>query len=524
MSPFIFPIMWFLVLFCVLFGFSEALKFPVKRISAPSKNLKDIRGSQKYTLDLWEEDFNIIVDIDVGSSAIQAYVSFVSSDLLVIPENVTCMGLDFYDEYYIETDDYMCQDWGAIDPDDLTIYPELPSRSILFNDTVITDLYYAKADIKISSFDNDVITVDNFTLAVLNISRYTANTLGIGLPAGQRSNMEDYDVDDYFEVTSSVDILSDVGKHSSDGKTYDGLITRLKKDDKIDKEQVALYWSDSDYGTILIGEEDDDVYVGDLKSIPLINTVKSWGYDDPIFFAVKAKSFEYEGESEDIDLDCYIFPTVEAFYAPESIFNLINETVDGISEGQSGYIAYECDNNISDVYFTLGFSDDANVTIAIEDFKHDGSEQGICYLDVIKSSGALGIGYPILKNYYMSFDYEDMTFSFAVNKDKRDNVDDSDMDASESDFESTTMSEESESTSRSEASESTSESEESESTNESAEPSDLTDEDDENNPGNISTDSSTGSSAESSSSSEFGDRITPDFFSVLLFTLFCLVL
>lgn len=139
------------------------------------------------------------------------------------------------------------------------------------------------------------VSVHNLSFAVCDDTTSDTGVLGIGLVGleatylGSSSNDDSGSGSEPTE-TETEGVFADgasatsSASTSSSSYTYENLPAKLKSAGITKSNSYSIYLndSDSDVASILFGAVDHDKYTGDLYVFPIVNTIASYGYDNPI--------------------------------------------------------------------------------------------------------------------------------------------------------------------------------------------------------------------------------------------------
>ncbi|CAH6722599.1 aspartic proteinase 3 [[Candida] jaroonii] len=269
------------------------------------------------------------------------------------------------------------------------------SFQIQYADGTEADGFWAHDDVKIGN-----TTVNSLSFAVVNETSSNVGVLGIGLPG--------------LETTYS----SDTGGRRYQ---YENLPIKLRNQGVIQKAAYSLYLGDtnSETGTILFGAVDHAKYSGDLVSLPVVNSLESWGYEDPIRLEINVNDIKLNtsgSSTESVTSNGYaaLLDTGSTLsYFPQSLLIKLGSMLD--LDYSSSLGAYIIDCNVKDdIALTFDFSG-VSISVPLKDYVLSAS-RSTCYFGILpqdSSSDYILLGDNFLRNAYVVYDLDDYTISLA---------------------------------------------------------------------------------------------------------------
>lgn len=242
------------------------------------------------------------------------------------------------------------------------------------------------------------VTVDDLSFAVVNETSSDVGVLGIGLPGLETTYSSGRDVTPY---------------------QYENLPLKLRNQGSIAKNAYSLYLgsSDAETGSVLFGAVDHAKYTGTLETVPLINTLRNYGYDETIrleiaVLGVKVNNSYQFTNTTSRDYTALLDSGSTISYFPASLSRSFSTSVGGIYDPFIGAYAIDCDRD--DFTVTFDFSG-KTIQVPIQELilTYDGS----CYIGVLTLSRShIILGDNVLRSAYVVYDLEDKEISLAQAK------------------------------------------------------------------------------------------------------------
>lgn len=278
------------------------------------------------------------------------------------------------------------------------------------------EIEYADGTEAVGSWGYDDVTIANTTvndlsLAVVNITSSNIGVLGIGLPG--------------LEVTFS-------SANEARPYQYENLPIKLVNQGVINKAAYSLYLGDSSSkrGSILFGAVDNAKYSGTLKSVPIVNSLSQF-FDTPLRLEINVDDISINSSSSSpasITSNGYaaLLDTGSTLsYFPDALFRKTGRML-GLSYSNTiGAFIIDC-NVDSDISLTFDFSG-AQINAPLSDFVLQATRSE-CYLGILSQgdSSSAGnsadetnyilLGDNFLRNAYVVYDLDDLTISLAQAK------------------------------------------------------------------------------------------------------------
>ncbi|WEJ96020.1 aspartyl protease [Yamadazyma tenuis] len=288
-----------------------------------------------------------------------------------------------------------CTSYGSFNTansESFTRNSSAPAFSIRYADGTSAEGIWGYDDVKISN-----ATVNNLSFAVSNDTSSNIGVLGIGLAM--------------LEVTYS--------SGTSNAYTYENLPARLASQNIIAKNAYSLYLgsSDSKTGTVLFGAVDHAKYSGTLQTVPIVNTLESYGYESPIRLEINVDEISLtNSDSVQVNSNGYtalLDSGSTLSYFPQSLLEKTASTLGLDYSNSVGAYLIDCDVS-GDTSIDFTFSG-INISCPISHFVVQVTS-GTCAFGILaqsSSSDYLLLGDNFLRNAYVVYDLEDLTISLA---------------------------------------------------------------------------------------------------------------
>ncbi|ODV88245.1 hypothetical protein CANARDRAFT_229004 [[Candida] arabinofermentans NRRL YB-2248] len=299
-----------------------------------------------------------------------------------------------------------CSLYGTFDPSSSTSYKNNGSEfTITYADDTFAQGWWG--------YDNvifDDLEIKSFSFAVADETDSEMGVLGIGMVG--------------LETTYSGN------SYSGSPYTYQNLPTKLRDEGFINKVTYSIYLNDtnSNSGSILFGAIDHDKYTGELSLVPIINTLESSGYDNPIKVEITLTSLSLISSSTETTIGsgaaaALLDTGTTLTYVPSNILSSIVDSISDLSYSSTtkGYVM-SCDS-ASD--YTLNFNfQGSDIDVPLSSFMlslttTSGSSSNYCALGLYSSDDdSFILGDSFLRSIYFVVDQEDYQIAFApVNSD-----------------------------------------------------------------------------------------------------------
>ena len=349
------------------------------------------------------------VSLEIGTPAqnITVLVDTGSSDLWVSnSDNPYCQSNYNSNSGISFTNTIDCEEYGTFDPSASSSWS---SNSTTFNINY-GDTTFARGVWGQDRLHLEDLNVTGLSFAVANRSNSTVGVLGIGLPG--------------LEVTYT-------GSATGRSYQYDNFPLVLKRSGAIESNVYSLYLNDSDasHGTVLFGAVDHSKYEGSLYTIPLVNTLRANGFQNPVQFDVTLQGIgmTFENGTTEKTLTTTKIPALldsgtTLTYLPDSIVSTIAKQIDASYSSRLGYYTIPCPESSSKTADALdstqlvfdfgGFY----INATLEHFLVRASET-TCLLGILpQTAHSALLGDSFLTNAYVVYDLENKEISMAQAK------------------------------------------------------------------------------------------------------------
>lgn len=288
-----------------------------------------------------------------------------------------------------------CTQYGSFDTSNSNSFNfnnSAPEFSIEYGDGTTASGRWGHDSVVVSN-----VTVHDLSFAIANETDSNIGVLGIGLPG--------------LETTYSSNGLSRY--------QYENMPLKMRNSGIIAKNAYSLYLGDSSAksGTVLFGAVDHAKYSGQLYTLPIVNTLRSWGYSDPIRLDIAVDSIVLNATSQ-VTITSNTYSALldsgsTLSYFPSSLLERFGETLGGTYSSTLGAYLVQC-------------FDDDSVTVSI-DFMGARIEVPLpnlivnygsrCFLGVLPQSDSyILFGDNVLRSMYLVYDLEDYEISVAQAK------------------------------------------------------------------------------------------------------------
>jgi yapsin 1 len=302
-----------------------------------------------------------------------------------------------------------CSQYGTFD--------EADSSSFVSNNTAFSISYADGSFAKGTWGHDDVsiggVSVPNLSLAVCDNADNAMGILGIGL-AGLETT--------YSGSASLSSIFS-----SSNPYKYENLPIKLKNLGLIKQVAYSVYLNDAqaDNAEILFGAIDHTKYKNDLVALPIINTLKSKGYNDAIQLDVTLNSVTLIDEKQKTQAvvgsgaaAALLDTGTTLTYVPQDVLNSILSLLDTQYSSSVGYYVMNC-NDGDDLLLNFNFQS-LIISIPLSSFlvplvTTQGRTSEYCMVGIQSSdTDSFTLGDNFLRNVYMVADLENLEIALAT--------------------------------------------------------------------------------------------------------------
>lgn len=245
------------------------------------------------------------------------------------------------------------------------------------------------------SFGN--VTVRGLSFAISNDTTSDIGILGIGLSG--------------LETTYS--------NQNGGNYQYENLPLKLRNQGTINKAAYSIYLGDEDSrtGTVLFGAVDSAKYSGDLQTVKIVNSARSYGYSDPIRIEVIVSGIYLNDSNNELEITSNTYTAVldtgSTFsYFPRSLLRSLGESMNGQFSSSLGAYLVDCIDDDS-YFFSIDFSGvriNVPLTSLIQRYSYSQ-----CFLNILEQSGSdyILFGDNVLRSAYLVFDLDDFEISIA---------------------------------------------------------------------------------------------------------------
>lgn len=346
------------------------------------------------------------VQLNIGSpfQQVEVLVDTGSSDLWITgSDNPYCLGTR--NSQILPSDQIDCSQYGTFNKSQSSTWSQnitaLPFF-ISYGDTTFASGVWGQDQLHLED-----INVTGLSFAVANRTNSTVGVLGVGLPS--------------LEVTNA----------ARNGYQYDNFPMILKRSGATSSSAYSLFLNslDEEHGSILFGAVDNSKYTGSLYTIPLINTLQSYGYNQPIQFEVTLQGIGLSGDDNDsnVTLTTTKIPVLldsgtTLTYLPKPILDNLADNINATFSERYGYYVVPCnfDGNSSS-----NFNDNSQLVFDFGGFHIDtplkdyliSISRNTCILGLIPQDSNSGVlGDTFLSHAYVVYDLERLEISMAQTK------------------------------------------------------------------------------------------------------------
>ena len=310
-----------------------------------------------------------------------------------------------------------CSTYGTFDPSDSeTFHSNGTSFSITYADSTFAKGVWGYDDVVINGAN-----VTNLSLAVCDNADNAMGILGIGLSG--------------LETTYSGS--ASVSGSSSGAYQYENLPLRLKSQGLIKQVAYSVYLNDSsaDSANILFGAVDHNRYTGDMVALPIVNTLKSKGYDEALQLDVTLNSLTLVDRSSSEQAvigtgaaSALLDTGTTLTYVPPNVLSAIIGLLNAQYSSSVGQYVIKCTDG-DDLYLVFNFQGQ-EINIEMSSFLVSlvtlgGSSSEYCMVGLQSSDGSsFTLGDSFLRSVYMVADLDNMEIGLATaNHDNNDSED-----------------------------------------------------------------------------------------------------
>lgn len=298
---------------------------------------------------------------------------------------------------------------ATIDCNQYGVFDETTSNSYTSNNTEFliqyADLTFAYGDWGHDDVSFAGTTINDLSFAVANESNSTIGVLGIGLTG--------------LETTAA-------GSLTLTSYEYANLPVKMLQQGLINKVAYSLFLdsSDASRGTILFGGIDHAKYSGDLQLLPVINTLRDYGYNSPIRLEITLSGITIPTDND----NTAVITTVTApalldsgttlSYVPDAVLIKIGEALGAQYSSSVGAYVMECVDSSNTTTVDFDFSG-VTIRVPVSDLliQITSSRLGssaYCAVGTLSSGdNSYILGDSFLRSAYVVYDLEDLEIGLA---------------------------------------------------------------------------------------------------------------
>ncbi|KAH3899146.1 pepsin-like aspartic protease SCDLUD_004573 [Saccharomycodes ludwigii] len=361
------------------------------------------RGSKKsskpleYTIMNYEDFYGVNLNIGSPEQTVGVALDLLTADIFVPSSNNS-----YCNKKVDSSGDIFNCTGGTFDTTASSTYFR-NSSDPFYNTYRITD--YASGYYAMDTFNINGVNVTNVSFAVADASNYTYGVMGLGLPAGEGSNL--------FELSSYNDVLHEYVN-----------LPQILKNNKYTKSAVfSLFLNDQcgEGGKLLFGAVDHSKYLGKLYTVPVVNVYKNAGYKTPRrydigLYGIGAYTDSNNNETFSTTLFSASLDTTSDFsYFYKTIADKMASYVGATWDTNYSLYTLSCASinyNTSFVYDFGGF----NIFVPMSNmaFVAD-AKNDTCYLGFkYHHMNSAILGTPLLSSAYLVFDQDNYEVSIGV--------------------------------------------------------------------------------------------------------------
>lgn len=279
------------------------------------------------------------------------------------------------------------------------------SSTFSSNDTLFV-IFYGDSSYAYGTWGQDElylhdIDIGGLSFAVANQTNSTVGVLGIGLPG--------------LEVTYSGYASSARNRYQ-----YDNFPLILKRNNVIKANAYSLFLNstNSSSGSLLFGAVDHSKYSGQLYTVPLLNTLESSGYTDPIQFEVAVQGIGVRTSGSNTTLTTTVIPALldsgaTLSYFPVQVAEMIADALDATYSSSYGYYIVDCPSSDDDTEIIYDFGG-FHIASKLTDYILTTNRPSICVLGIVpQNSNRFILGDVFLTSAYVVYDLDNFEISLA---------------------------------------------------------------------------------------------------------------
>lgn len=296
-----------------------------------------------------------------------------------------------------------CSVYGTFDPlDSATFTTNATTFSITYADGTFARGTWGYDDVMIHG-----VNVSGLSFAVCDRADSAMGVLGIGLSG--------------LETTYS-------GSSAFSGSyRYENLPLRLRSQGLIRQAAYSIYLNHSSAETanILFGAVDHNRYTGNMVALPIVNTLRSQGYNEAIRLEVTLNSLNYVDRASSRQANIGIGAAAALLdtgttltYVPQDVLSQLLNLLNADYSTSAGYYVMEC-SEANNVFLTFNFLGQ-NIDIKLSSFlipliTSAGMSSQYCMVGLQSSeSSSFLLGDSFLRNVYMVADLENLEIGLAL--------------------------------------------------------------------------------------------------------------
>ena len=275
------------------------------------------------------------------------------------------------------------------------------SFSITYADGTFANGGWGTDDLTVGDFN-----VTDMSFAVCDNADNAMGVLGIGLPGLETT---------YSGTTSASSIFSSPYQ-------YENFPLRLKNLGLIKQTAYSVFLgsSNSDTADILFGAVDHSLYQDQLVALPILNTLESRGYDDPIQLEVTLNSVTLVNTdtNQQAVIGTGAAPALldtgtTLTYVPPDVLSTILNLINARYVSSVGYYIVDCMDTVD---YELSFNfQGLSVPISLSRFVISLQRNDLCMVGLQSSDkSSFTLGDNFLRSVYMVADYDNMEIGLAL--------------------------------------------------------------------------------------------------------------
>jgi yapsin 1 len=243
------------------------------------------------------------------------------------------------------------------------------------------------------------LQVDDFSFAVANQSNSSMGVVGIGLEG--------------LETTNTGALVS------GNAYTYANLPLKLVQDGLINTPAYSLYLNEWDQasGNVLFGGVDHAKYEGNLQIVPIVNTLASAGYSDPIKLTITLSSITLNSSSDsnvitEDETTALLDSGTTLTYLPQAQVSAIASSLGATYSSTYGYYMMSCPSSNSDIELVYSFQG-IDITVPISEVVLAADSIGSTCALAIMASDEVILGDSFLRSAYVVYDLKNYEIGLA---------------------------------------------------------------------------------------------------------------